>query len=52
MPHPPLKGKCVLNAKLIEKYPFLETGKSKSDVFCKKCKRSFSIASGGNADIV
>lgn len=47
----PNKGKCVLNAKLKEKYPFLETTKSDSDIFCKKCKGSFSIASGGNADI-
>lgn len=46
------KGKCVLNDKLKEKYPYLETTKSKSDIFCKKCKGSFSIASGGNADII
>lgn len=46
------KRKCVLNHKLKEKYPYLETTKSNSDVFCKKCKRYFSIASGGNADIV
>lgn len=51
MPNPS-KGKCVLNATLKEKYPFLETAKSNSDIFCRKCKGNFSIASGGNADIM
>lgn len=51
MPNPS-KGKCVFNDKLKEIYPFLETTKSDSDLFCKKCKGSFSIVSGGNADIV
>lgn len=46
------KGKCVLNAKLREKYPFLETTKTQSDVLCKKCHSRFSIAGGGNSDIV
>lgn len=40
MPNPS-QGKCVLNATLKEKYPFLETTKS-----------NFSVASGGNADIM
>lgn len=47
-----VKGKCVLNDKLRQKYPFLETTKSGSDVYCKKCHGNFSIGSGGNADIV
>lgn len=46
------KGKCVFNSDLKEKYLFLETTKSESIVQCKKCKSEFSIASGGNADIV
>lgn len=45
------KGKCVLNKSLREKYPYLEVTFSESDVFCKKCRGTFSIASGGNADI-
>lgn len=45
------KGKCIFNEKLKEKYPFLETNKSDSELRCKQCKGIFSIASGGNADI-
>lgn len=45
------KRKCVLTAKLKEIYPFLETTKSESEVYCKTCKATFSIASGGDADI-
>lgn len=51
MPKTP-KVKSVLNAKLREKYPFIEATISESDVLCKKCNGRFSIASGGNADIV
>lgn len=46
------KGKSVSNVKLREKYPFLEATTSESDVLCRKCRGNFSIASGGNADIV
>lgn len=46
------KNVCTLTAKLRATYPYLETTKSESDVLCRKCKASFSIASGGNADIV
>lgn len=46
------KGKSKLNATLRVKYPYLETTTSESDVLCKKCRGTFSIASGGNADIV
>lgn len=46
------KGKCVFNDKLKAKYPDLEATKTDSDIFCRKCKGNFSIASGGNADIV
>lgn len=46
------KGKCVLNEKLRVKYPFLEPGKSENEVFCRKCRSTFLIASGGNADIL
>lgn len=47
-----IKGKCVFNAQLKSTYPFLETTKNESVVFCKKCKSEFSIASGGKSDIV
>lgn len=46
------KGKCVLNAKLRAKYPFIQTTTSNSKVKCNKCGGRFSIASGGNTDIV
>lgn len=46
------KDKSVLTANLREKYPFLGATTSESDVSCKKCRGRFSIASGGNADIV
>lgn len=45
------RRKNTFNAKLREKYPFLEKTKSDSDVLCKKCRGTFSIAFGGNADI-
>lgn len=44
--------KNTFNANLRAKYPFLEKTKSESDVLCRKCRGTFSIASGGNADIV
>lgn len=46
-----LKTKSKLNAQLREKYPFLEATTSESDVLCTKCRGTFSISSGGNADI-
>lgn len=46
-----LRRKNTFNAKLREKYPFLEKTKSDSDVLCKKCRGTFCIAFGGNADI-
>lgn len=46
------RGKCILNDRLRDRYPFLETTSSKSDIKCKKCNSNFSIASGGNSDIV
>lgn len=45
------KGKCVFNDRLKKSYPFLETNTSDSDLRCKQCKGTFSIASGGKADI-
>lgn len=45
------KGKCKLNEILRKKYPFIEETKVESIVYCKKCNKKFSIASGGNADI-
>lgn len=46
-----IKGKCVFNTKLKSAYPFLETTKHESVVFCRKCKSEFPIASGGKSDI-
>lgn len=46
------KGRCVFNAKLRENYPFIEKTTSDSDVKCNKCSSRFSIAGGGNSDIV
>lgn len=46
------RGKCVFNANLRMKYPFLEQTISNSDVMCKICHGRFTIASGGNSDIV
>lgn len=49
----PKRGKCVFNAELEKKHPFLEKAKNKtnSDVHCKTCKAEFSVANGGKADI-
>lgn len=46
------KGKCVFNANLRQKYPYIETTKTESDVLCKKCHSRFSIAASGNTDII
>lgn len=46
------KGKCVFNANLRAKYPFIQTTTGESKVKCNKCGGRFSIASGGNNDIV
>lgn len=47
----PTKGKCVFSDKLKKNHPFLEITTSDSDLKCKQCKGTFSIASGGNSDI-
>lgn len=46
------KRVCILNENLRKKYPYLEETKVEGIVLCKKCDGKFSIASGGNADIV
>lgn len=46
------KGVCVFNANLKTKYPFIQKTTSDSDVKCLKCHSRFSIAGGGNSDIV
>lgn len=51
MPKVP-RSKNIFNENLRSKYPFLQKTKSESDVLCKKCGAKFSIANGGNADIV
>lgn len=51
MPHK--RGKCVFNADLAKKYPFMEKAKNKtaSDVHCKTCNSEFNIAFAGRSDI-
>lgn len=46
------KGVCVFNANLQSKYPFIQKTTTESDVKCLKCHSRFSIAGGGNNDIV
>lgn len=46
------KGVCILNHNLQTKYPFIQKTTSESDVKCLKCHARFSIAGGGNHDIV
>lgn len=46
------KRVCVFNANLESKYPFIQKTTSESDVKCLKCHGRFSIAAGGNNDIV
>lgn len=47
------RGKCIFNAELATKYPFLvnPANKTKSDVHCNLCNSEFSIANGGKSDI-
>lgn len=46
------KRKCVFNEDLKKKYPFIKHTFNESNVFCKHCSGNFSIAAGGNDDIV
>lgn len=46
------KRKCIFSSNLKNKYPFLEATKINYEVHCNICKGSFSIAHGGNSDIV
>lgn len=46
------KRKCVFSSNLQSKYPFLEATKINYEVHCNICKGTFSIAHGGNSDIV
>lgn len=46
------KRNCVFSSNLKNKYPFLEATKINYEVHCKVCNCSFSIAHGGNSDIV
>lgn len=45
------RGTNKLNENLRKKYPFIEKTKSQSDVLCKKCGKTFSIANGGNTEM-
>lgn len=45
------RNMCVFTAKLSERYPFFEKTTSDSDIVCKLCYGTLSIAYGGNADI-
>lgn len=46
------KGVCVFNANLQSKYSFIQKTTTEKDVKCLKCHGRFSIAAGGNNDIV
>lgn len=49
----PKRGKCVFNAELAKKYPFMEKveNKTASDVHCNTCNSDFNIAFAGKSDI-
>lgn len=45
------RRKCVFNADLQQKYPFLLVGATNSDIICDICKSKFNIGAGGKGDI-
>lgn len=51
MPNSNLRRKCVFNADLQKKYPFIRKAGSDSDVVCQKCNSSFNIGAAGKSEI-